>query len=195
MSISNEQNLRCIVFALIPICADFAIAVAVCRTRPLVETLSIRENSLSYCSIKEVCAPSHSDKFESRLYCCLKDEKKGVRTILGLSPVSLQSDWKDSSFHLMVKCPTKSATSLVVLKGLKFRFSPTIFGALRLLFECFLSFYRTQNSANTIFWAEVAYRYRISLNQKVVEILFTTKEALFGIVFVPAQNLSGFPIA
>lgn len=140
----------------------------------------------SYCSIKEVCAPSHSDKFESRLYCCLKDEKKGIRTILGLPPVSLQSDWKDSSFHLMVKCPTKSAISLGVLKGLKFHFSQRFSGLLRLLFECFLSFYRTHY---TIFWAKVAYRYRISLDQKVVEILFTTKEALFGIVFVPSTLL------
>ena len=139
MSISNEQNLRCIVFALILICADLAIAVALCRTRPHVETLSIRETRChtSYCSIKEVCAPSHSDIFESRLYCCLKEEKKGIRTILGLSPVSLQSDWKDSSFHLIVKCPTKSAISLAVLKGLKFRFSPTIFGAFTSAFRMF----------------------------------------------------------
>ena len=40
----------------------------------------------------------------------------------------------------MVKRPNKSAISLPVLKGLKFRFSPTIFGILLLLFDCFFFF-------------------------------------------------------
>lgn len=140
MSISNEQNLRCIVFALIPICADLVIAVALCRTRPHVETLSIREKLavIRHTSQSKKSVLPHTLINSKVVYTVvLKEEKKGIRTILGLSPVSLQSDWKDSSFHLMVKCPTKSAISLAVLKGLTFRFSPTIFGAFTSAFRMF----------------------------------------------------------
>ena len=88
-----------------------------------------------------------------------RTRRKG-RTIL--TPQSPQSQWKDSSSYVMVMCPNKSAISLPVLKGLKFRFSPTIFAILLFLFDCFFSFSRN-NSANTIFWANVAFRYRVSL--------------------------------
>ena len=116
--------------------------------------------SLSYGSNKQVCAPSHCVNSNCRLYFCLKDEKKGKN--YPRTPQSLQSYWKDSSFYVMVMCFNKSAISLLVLKGEKFRFSLTIFGLLLLLFDCFLSFSRN-NSANTFFWAKVAFRYWVSL--------------------------------
>ena len=116
-------------------------------------------NSLSYGSNKQVCAPSHCVNSNCRLYFCLKDEKKGKN--YPRTPQSLQSYWKDSSFYVMVTCFNKSAISLLVLKGEKFRFSLTIFGLFLLLFGCFLSF-SSNNSAN-IFWAQVAFRYWVSL--------------------------------
>ena len=118
--------------------------------------------SLSYGSNKQVCAPSHCVNSNCRLYFCLKDEKKGKN--YPRTPQSLQSYWKDSSFYVMVICFNKSAISLLVLKGEKFGFSLTIFGLLLLLSIVFffLSFSRN-NSANTIFWAKVAFRYWVSL--------------------------------
>ena len=121
----------------IPICADFAIAVALCRT--CLSSQSVSEKTrchTSYCSIKEVCAPSHSDKLENRLYCSLKDEEKGKnypRTVSTISSVTLKR------FFLLSHCqmPYHSAISLAVLKGLKFRFSPTIFGAFTSAFRMF----------------------------------------------------------
>ena len=83
------------------------------------------------------------------------------RTILGVHNL-FSHRWKDFSFYVMVTCPNKWAISLPALKKKKLRFSPTIFGLLLLLFDCFLSFSRN-NSANTIFWAKVTFRYRASL--------------------------------
>ena len=45
----------------------------------------------------------------------------------------------------MVTCPDKSVISLPVLKGEKFCFSPTIFGLLLLLFDCFFVIFRLNN--------------------------------------------------
>ena len=132
---------------------------APCRTRMSSQYPSL-VNSLSYSSNKQVCAPSHSGNSNCRLYFCLKDEKKEKN--YPRTPQSLQSHWKDSSFYVMVTCPNKFAISLPVLNGEKSRVSPTIFGLLLLLFDCFLSFSRN-NSAKTIFWAKVAFRYRVSL--------------------------------
>ena len=104
--------------------------------------------SLSYGSNKRAQSvlPHTLINSNCRLYFCLKDEKKGKN--YPETPQSLQSHWKDTSFYVMVTCFNKSAISLLVLKGEKFRFSLTIFGLVLLLFDCFLSFSRN-NSANT----------------------------------------------
>ena len=131
-------------------------SVASCRARMSSQYPSL-VNSLSYGSNKQVCAPSHFQLINSncRFYFCLKVEKKGKN--YPRTPKSVQAPWKDSSFYVMVTCPNKSAILLPVLKGEKLRFSPTIF-AFRFLFVIF-----SNNSANTIFWAKVAFRYRVSL--------------------------------
>ena len=146
------------------ICFNADLYCAIVRVAPRWTRMSSQYASLvyalSYGSNKQVCAPSHCVNSNCRLYFCLKDEKKGKN--YPRTPQSLQSYWKDSSFYVMVMCFNKSAISLLVLKGEKFRFSLTIFGLLLLLFDCFLSFSRN-NSANTLFWAKVAFRYWVSL--------------------------------
>ena len=149
-SISNEQNLRCSIFALVPFHVELA-----CR-------VSIR--SLSYGFNKYVCAPSPADKLKLSFILLFggREERE--------EPSSLHNLFSHTEKILLCMLIWSSALTnqrfhFWSWKGWNFAFLQRFSGFYFCFSIVFLSFSRN-NSANTISWAKAA-SYRVSIEETV----------------------------